>query len=115
MDAVVLAPASAFAFTFSVLGANTVRLVDPARFKPIILVILVLIAAYTYLQKEFGVPRAAAAKTDFWARLIRSALTGAVIGFYDGFLGPGTGSLLIFCFVALLGYEFLQASATAKV
>ena len=37
------------------------------------------------------------------------------IGFYDGFFGPGTGSFLIFLFVRLFGYDFLRASAVAKI
>jgi uncharacterized membrane protein YfcA len=40
---------------------------------------------------------------------------GATIGFYDGILGPGTGSFLVFALVGLLGYAFLQASAKAKI
>ena len=40
---------------------------------------------------------------------------GAVIGWYDGFFGPGTGSFFIFLFVRLLGYDFLNASASAKL
>jgi uncharacterized membrane protein YfcA len=38
-----------------------------------------------------------------------------VIGFYDGFFGPGTGSFLIIAFYAFVGLDLLQASATAKV
>ena len=44
-----------------------------------------------------------------------AAAIGAVIGFYDGFFGPGTGSFLVFLFVRLLGYDFLNASASAKL
>jgi uncharacterized membrane protein YfcA len=40
---------------------------------------------------------------------------GAVLGFYDGFFGPGMGSFLIFAFVGLFGFDFLTASASAKV
>ena len=40
---------------------------------------------------------------------------GFVIGFYDGFFGPGTGSFLIFAFVGLFGFDFLLASASAKM
>jgi hypothetical protein len=40
---------------------------------------------------------------------------GAAIGFYDGFFGPGTGSFLIFIFIGLFGFDFLAASASAKV
>jgi uncharacterized membrane protein YfcA len=42
-------------------------------------------------------------------------LLGAGIGFYDGFFGPGTGSFLIVAFIGIFGYDFLRASATAKV
>jgi uncharacterized membrane protein YfcA len=42
-------------------------------------------------------------------------LVGIVIGFYDGFFGPGTGSFLIFIFIGLFGFDFLAASASAKV
>jgi hypothetical protein len=45
---------------------------------------------------------------------VASALA-LVIGFYDGFFGPGTGSFLVFLFVRLLGYDFLHASASAKL
>jgi uncharacterized membrane protein YfcA len=40
---------------------------------------------------------------------------GAAIGFYDGFFGPGTGSFLIFLFVRFFGFDFLSASAAAKI
>lgn len=40
---------------------------------------------------------------------------GGLIGFYDGFFGPGTGSFLVFLFVRFFGFDFLRASAAAKV
>jgi uncharacterized membrane protein YfcA len=40
---------------------------------------------------------------------------GLVLGWYDGFFGPGTGSFFIFLFVRLLGYDFINASASAKL
>jgi uncharacterized membrane protein YfcA len=42
------------------------------------------------------------------------AAGGAAIGFYDGLAGPGTGSFLVFLLVGLVGFAFLEASATAK-
>ena len=44
-----------------------------------------------------------------------AAAVGAAVGFYDGILGPGTGSFLVFAMVSLLGYDFLSASAKAKI
>ena len=46
---------------------------------------------------------------------VLAMLTGFVIGVYDGALGPGTGSFLVFALVGLLGYNFLEASAKAKI
>ncbi len=47
--------------------------------------------------------------------LILSIVLGILIGFYDGFVGPGTGSFLIIAFVSLFRLTFVQASAYAKV
>ena len=47
--------------------------------------------------------------------LANGVLIGAGIGFYDGFFGPGTGSFLIFLFVRFFHFDFLRASACAKV
>ncbi len=38
-----------------------------------------------------------------------------MVGFYDGFFGPGAGSFFVFLFVRALGYDFLHASASAKL
>ena len=46
--------------------------------------------------------------------MVKAVSSGLVIGFYDGFIGPGTGSFLVLAFVALLGFDFLHASAHAK-
>ena len=45
----------------------------------------------------------------------RGALFGLLIGLYDGFFGPGTGSFLIFGFIRVFGMDFVRASASAKV
>jgi uncharacterized membrane protein YfcA len=47
--------------------------------------------------------------------LLYALILGGVIGFYDGFFGPGTGSFLIFLFIRFFGFDFLHASAAAKV
>ena len=80
--------------------------------KPFTLVLLVAVAIYTYWRKDWG--RLHAPK--FLANHERSlaVLVGMVIGFYDGFFGPGTGSFLIFIFIGLFGFDFLTASASAK-
>jgi len=68
---------------------------------------------YTLVKKDLGrshAPRFAGAQ-EAWI----AAGIGLVIGFYDGFFGPGTGSFLVFAYVRVLGYDFLNASAAAKM
>ena len=78
-----------------------------------ILVLLVAVAAYTFIRKDLG---AVSAEPAHGARsALLAATIGAVIGFYDGFFGPRTGSFLIFLFIRFLGMDFLRASVTAKI
>ena len=103
---------AAFAFTASFAGAKTVSLIHPNTLKPVILLLLILIAVYTFLKKDLG---AVQTKTYTLRRqLFFGALIGTVVGFYDGFFGPGTGSFFVLGFVVILGFEFLVASAYAK-
>src|SRR5438046_5358368 len=106
-------PAAITAFAFSFLGSRTVTLLNPAFMRPIVLVLLILVAIYVFLVKDLGLvhqPRHAPDKAKWLGILI-----GAGIGFYDGFFGPGTGSFLIFLFVGVFGFDVLSASASAKV
>lgn len=108
-----LLPAAVAAFGFSFLGARVVTRLNPALVRPLILGLLVAVAIYTFIRKELGAlhaPRLTARHEQVFG-----ALVGAAIGFYDGFFGPGTGSFLIFAFIGLFGFDFLTASACAKV
>jgi uncharacterized protein len=106
-------PAAVAAFLFSALGVRVLQSMDSAFLKPLTLALLVVVAGYTYSQKSLGhlhQPRFVAGHERAWA-----VLAGVVIGFYDGFFGPGTGSFLIFVFIGVFGFDFLTASASAKV
>lgn len=112
MDWRIVAPAAGAAFASAFLGARTVTLINSNFLRPVVLVLLVAVAIYVFLVKDLGLvhaPKHAPRK----AALI-SVATGLGLGFYDGFFGPGTGSLLIFIFVGALGFDFLSASASAK-
>jgi uncharacterized protein len=109
----VIAPSGIAALVFSFLGARIVSLLDPAALKPLILLLLVLTLAWTLKKKDFGSLHAPRLQPR--REVILALLVGAVIGFYDGFFGPGTGSFLILVFVGLFGYDFLNASANAKI
>jgi uncharacterized membrane protein YfcA len=104
---------SLFAFTTSFLGAKVVSHVNVNALKPIILIILILIAIYTFLKKDLG--HVQTRNLPVSKQLIYGSLIGAVVGFYDGFFGPGTGSFFVLGFVVILGFEFVTASAYAKI
>lgn len=106
-------PAALFAFVFSYLGAAAVAWLPKDAVRPMILVLLVLAAVYTLKRKTFGQEHRPAHTGH--RELLYAVLLGGVIGFYDGFFGPGTGSFLIFLFVRFFGFDFLHASASAKV
>ena len=106
-------PAALAAFIFSYIGAATVAWLPKDVVRPLILFLLVIAAVYTLKRKEFGLHHCPAHAGH--RELIYAILLGALIGFYDGFFGPGTGSFLIFLFVRFFGFDFLHASAGAKV
>ena len=106
-------PAAIAAFAFSYLGAMSVAWLPRDLLRPMILVLLIASAIYTFWRKDFGAihaPQHGGRKEFFYAVLL-----GAAIGFYDGFFGPGAGSFLIFLFIRFFGFDFLHASAASKV
>ena len=106
-------PAAAAAIVFGFLGARTVAHVPGDFLRPLVLVMLLGVLAYTVWRKDLGnlhSPRLAGHRLT-----VMALVTGAAIGFYDGFFGPGTGSFLVFAFVGLFGFSFLAASASAKI
>lgn len=101
------------AFFGSAAGALLASRIPTSSLRPMILVLLIAVAIYTWLKPDLGklenlrhVPK---------QRIQIGAIAGAVIGFYDGIFGPGTGSFLMLILVATLGYAFITASAIAKV
>jgi uncharacterized membrane protein YfcA len=106
-------PALIGAFLFSALGAKITILIGNQFLKPLIFILLLLIGIYTLFNKKFGMIQHVTCHNTFKLKLY-CCLVGSVLGFYDGFFGPGTGSLLIFCFVGWLGFSFLEGSAFAK-
>lgn len=106
-------PAGIAALLIAPLGARTVTLLDRNMIRPMILVLLVAVAAYTFAKKDLGSvhePRIAPERS-VWVAIAM----GAVLGFYEGFFGPGTGSFLVFALVGLFGFDFLAASATGRL
>lgn len=101
------------AFGSAFLGSNLLTLVHNDFMKPLLLMVLVVLAIYTFSKKDFGQQKANQMSEK--RQLFPAILLSLVIGFYDGFIGPGTGSFLVFGFVTVLGFDFLHASANAKM
>jgi len=94
-------------------GSTLLTKVHNDFMKPVLLVVLCGVAIYTFLKKNFG--QHTNKNLSPTLQLTYSIIIGLVIGFYDGFIGPGTGSFLILVFILLMGIDFLQASASAKM
>jgi len=93
-------------------GAWVVTLVSAKPLKQALPFVLLAILVYTVAKKHLGRDHAPRMAGSAEARA--AGLIGLVVGFYDGFFGPGTGSFFVFLFVRILGYDFLHASAAAK-
>lgn len=107
-----LLPAAAAAFLAALGGASLVSAVSPAVFRPLVPVMLSAVLAYVLWHKDLG---ARHAPFTLSRRRSGGAIAGiAVIGFYDGFFGPGTGSFLMLLFIRVYGFDFLHASAAAR-
>lgn len=94
-------------------GAACASLLPASVFEPVILVVLVAVAVYTIARPSLGA--ATALRWHDRRHHVAAGAVGLSIGFYDGILGPGTGSFLVIALVGLLGYAFLEASAKAKI
>ncbi len=106
-------PMAAVAYVGAVGGAVIGLHIPKSAFDPIILVLLVGVGAYTLLRPAMG--EVTALRWVGRRHRVTAMAVGFGIGVYDGALGPGTGSFLVFALVGLMGYAFLEASAKAKI
>jgi uncharacterized membrane protein YfcA len=110
-------PMAVAAFVGSALGALVATHLPGTFFRPLALLLLVVVGLWTLLRPALGEEQdlrwhgGAAHGRHRGAAIVM----GGGIGLYDGVFGPGTGTFLVFGLVALLGYSFLNASAIAKV
>ena len=108
-----LLPAALTGFVGAFAGAWAVTVLSPDFLRRMLPFVLLAVLAYTVAKKELGRhhrPRFAGR-----AEWLAASVIGLSIGFYDGFFGPGTGSFFVFLFVRWLCYDFLNASASAKL
>jgi uncharacterized protein len=108
-----MATAMALGFVGSLMGAWAVTQVSPRLLRQALPLALLLVLTYTLVKKDLG--RTHALRLHGTQHLVALGLIAWSLGLYDGFFGPGTGSFLVFMIVRFLGYDFLHASATAKL
>lgn len=108
-----LVPAAVAGLLASLGGAWLVTVVSPEYLRKVLPAVLLLVLGYTLAKKELG--RHHAPRFTGAMEVAVACCIAAVIGFYDGFFGPGTGSFFVFCMVRFMGYDFLHASAAAKL
>ena len=106
-------PAAGAGFVGSFAGAWAVTIMSADFLRKLLPLVLLGVLAYTLAKKDLG--RHHTPRYTGRQEVLIASLVGVTIGFYDGFFGPGTGSFFVFLFVRLLGYDFLNASASAKL
>lgn len=106
-------PLMLLAFAGSLGGAVVASQIPKSAFDPIVLAALVLVGGYVLFKPSIGA--ITSLRFAGHRHTLAAMGAGAVIGFYDGALGPGTGSFFVFTLVGLLGYNFLEASAKARM
>ncbi|HWQ41628.1 MAG TPA: TSUP family transporter [Desulfosporosinus sp.] len=102
-----------FTLVGAFLGAWAVLGVSSAFLSKAVLVLILLVGIYTLLHKNLGMENNFQGLNFY--NIFAGCLFALALGFYDGFFGPGTGSFLIFSFIALFGFDFVAASANSKV
>jgi uncharacterized membrane protein YfcA len=105
-----VAPAAGLAGLGAVAGARLATRLPAGWMRPLVLVLLLAVGTWTLARRDAG-----RSSPDTPPRPWAAAALGLGLGLYDGFFGPGTGTFLLFGVVALLGLDFLAASASAKV
>ena len=108
-----MVPAAVCGLVGAFAGAWAVTVVSPGFLRKLLPFVLLAVLAYTLAKKHLGQHHAPTLSPR--AEALAAGAIGLVLGFYDGFFGPGTGSFLVFLFVRWLGYDFLNASACAKL
>jgi uncharacterized membrane protein YfcA len=101
------------AFSSAFFGSLLLTQVSNDFMKPVLFFVLIALAIYTFIKKDFG--QKTTTQLSSKRVILYAMILSVLIGFYDGFIGPGTGSFLVLGFVALLGFDFLNASANAKM
>lgn len=114
LDWSVAGPSAGLAVLTAGLGAALAGAVPAGAYRPVVLVVLLSVAVFVLTRPRLGVVARPHRRTA--ARVgVAVAVAGLGIALYDGLIGPGTGTFLVVAFTALVGADFVHASAMAKV
>lgn len=109
----VMVPTAFSAFSCAFLGAMSIAYIPKGIMQIVVFILLIVMAIYTFTKKDLGkTHRQLGGNTQ---DILKGIIFGGIIGYYDGLFGPGSGSFLIFLFVRGFGFDFLNASASAKL
>lgn len=95
-------------------GAALVSQIDKDVMRPVIIVLMLAVGTFVALRPSFGTGGGEEQPRGGW-RALAAVGAVAVIAFYDGVFGPGTGMFLIMAFTAVFSQNFLKSAAMAKV
>lgn len=112
IDVKMLGPIVPFVFIGSMLGAFTVHQIDSEILRPLVLILLIAVLIYTLIKKDFG--KVGEGGKAMGKKKLVGLLLLIILGFYDGFFGPGTGSFMIFVLL-FMGFNFIDASGSSKL
>jgi uncharacterized membrane protein YfcA len=94
-------------------GSKLVSITSNQFMKPVIFCMLVIVALYTYTKKDFGMAKQQSIPHN--NELLYGSIFALLVGFYDGFIGPGAGSFMVLFFISILRFDFLHSSAHSKI
>ena len=114
IDTQIAVTSAIFALLGSYLGTSAVIKINPYFLNYLLIVLLPIITIFTILNKDLGKDNTAY-KLSKKKKLILAIIASSIIGFYDGFFGPGTGTFLIFVFALFLKYDMILANGNTKV
>lgn len=102
-----------FTIIGSILGVKCVLSINENILNVLVVLMILIVAIYTFVSKNLGQEDRFEGINKKNLRL--GMLMAFIMGFYDGFFGPGTGTFLTFGFIKIYGYDFLHASANTKI
>ena len=101
-----------FTLLGSIVGTYIVMLIDSSILKPIVLVMILAVGLYSFFAKSIGLEDKFIGVTK--KTLFIGSIFAFIMGFYDGFFGPGVGSFMVFGLIKIYGFDFVRATGNAK-